>query len=49
MCIKGQLTEHSHCSPVTGGFFLNDEFGVTVACVDAEGNLCLAGTLYQNP
>jgi hypothetical protein len=49
MCIAGRLTELSPCVPTTGGFFLKDCFGATVAGVDAAGNLCLAGRLYQNP
>jgi len=49
MCIRGQVSEQSHCDLIGGGFVVKDWLGRTVACVDAAGNLCLAGRLYQNP
>ncbi len=49
MSIRGELSELSNCSLTGGGFTVRDWFGNTVACVDAGGNLCLAGRLYQNP
>jgi hypothetical protein len=48
MTIQGELNERAACTP-TGGFTVCDWFGNTLASVDASGNLCLAGRLYQNP
>jgi hypothetical protein len=32
-----------------GGLVVRDWFGGAVACLDANGNLCLHGRLYENP
>lgn len=49
MTIRGQVSELSTCDLIGGGFVVKDWLGRTVACVDAAGNLCLAGRLYQGP
>jgi hypothetical protein len=48
MAIKGDVNELAACAPA-GGFVVCDWLGNTLASVDASGNLCLAGRLYQNP
>jgi hypothetical protein len=48
MTIKGDVNELAACT-ATGGFTVCDWFGNPLAGIDASGNLCLAGRLYQNP
>jgi hypothetical protein len=48
MAIQGDVNELAACA-ATGGFVVHDWLGNTLASIDASGNLCLAGRLYQNP